>query len=359
MSEIYKKILIACTLVIATYFLFTGLIEAKTFLSPLAIAVLLSLIVYPVSLKMEKMKLSRGTSAFIATLIVFAASLALVTLLTFQFQNFVEKWPEIKETMIPKVEKIENFASKNSPMSKERIREIIKSSNPMEENEDKASSPAGKQAVSLLMGTAEMMGTFLLTMIYVFFILRYRKRFKYFLFKISPRKSRNEIKQALAEVSRVVSNYLVGKLILMGILLVCYIIGLGFSGVDNFILVSLIAVVLNLIPYLGNIIGFTTALAFGYLVSGDFYVLVGIVATFSISLFVETYILQPYIMGSKVNVHPFLVIIMVILGGALWGISGMILAVPFTAILTVLLLHLPHLRTIGLLFSKEELKPDK
>jgi predicted PurR-regulated permease PerM len=249
------------------------------------------------------------------------------------------------------------FASENSPMSKQRINKIVKSGNPMKSKE--ASSPAGKQAMSLLMGTAEMLGTFLLTMIYVFFILRYRKRFKYFLFRISPKKNRSEIKQTLSEISRVISGYLVGKLILMGILLVCYLLGLGFSGVDNFILVSLIAVVLNLIPYLGNVIGFSTALAYGYLVSGDFYVLIGVVVTFSISLFIETYILQPYIMGSKVNVHPFLVIVMVILGGALWGISGMILAVPFTAILTVLLLHLPYLKSVGLLLSKKELNPNK
>jgi predicted PurR-regulated permease PerM len=357
MREIYKTILVVCAIVLATYFFFTGLIQAKTFLAPLTIAVLLSLIVYPAALKFEKLGLSRGIASFLSTLIVFITSLSLVVLLTFQFQNFVEKWPEIKETMLPKIERIEVFASENSPMSKQRINKIVKSGNPMKSKE--ASSPAGKQAMSLLMGTAEMLGTFLLTMIYVFFILRYRKRFKYFLFRISPKKNRSEIKQTLSEISRVISGYLVGKLILMGILLVCYLLGLGFSGVDNFILVSLIAVVLNLIPYLGNVIGFSTALAYGYLVSGDFYVLIGVVGTFSISLFIETYILQPYIMGSKVNVHPFLVIVMVILGGALWGISGMILAVPFTAILTVLLLHLPYLKSVGLLLSKKELNPNK
>ncbi len=133
-----------------------------------------------------------------------------------------------------------------------------------------------------------------------------------------------------------------------------YSIGLGVSGVNNFILVSVIAALLTLIPYVGNIIGFTMAVAFGYLTSGDITVLIGIALTFTLTQFVESYILQPYIVGEKVDVHPFFVIVSVILGNLVWGIIGMILAIPILGIITVVLLNIKELKPLGILLSKEE-----
>ena len=56
------------------------------------------------------------------------------------------------------------------------------------------------------------------------------------------------------------------------------------------------------------------------------------------------------------NLHPFLVILMVIIGSAVWGISGMILAVPLTAIFTTIVLHIPSLKLVGELFQNEAIE---
>ncbi|PAM93509.1 AI-2E family transporter, partial [Flavobacterium sp. IR1] len=116
---------------------------------------------------------------------------------------------------------------------------------------------------------------------------------------------------------------MLGKLILIGLLAVVYYIGLGISGVSNFILVSIIEALLTLIPYFGNIIGLSLAMAFGYLTSGELGVLIGVLITFTVSQFLESYVLQPYVVGDKVDLHPFTVIVVVVLGGALWGVIGM------------------------------------
>lgn len=161
------------------------------------------------------------------------------------------------------------------------------------------------------------------------------------------------MKDIIQKSATVTQQYLVGKLILMGILAVLYSIGLGISGVNNFIMISLIAALLTLIPYIGNIIGFGLAMAFGYLLSGDTSILIGIILTFSIAQFVESYVLQPYVVGDKVDLHPFLVILAVVLGNALWGIIGMILAIPVLAIISTIFLHVPPLHPFGFLLNKK------
>ena len=144
---------------------------------------------------------------------------------------------------------------------------------------------------------------------------------------------------------------------LMSALSVFYSIGLGFAGVDNFILISIIAALLTLIPFVGNLIGFTLAMVFGYLTSGSTSVLIGIILTFGIGQFIESYILQPYVVGDRVKVHPFFTILVVILGGFVWGVTGAVLAVPLFGIITVVLLNITALRSLGLLFSTSEFTP--
>lgn len=143
-------------------------------------------------------------------------------------------------------------------------------------------------------------------------------------------------------------------MILIGLLAVAYSIGLGITGVSNFVLVSIMAAVLTLIPYLGNIMGFVFAMVFGYLTSGEVGVLIGILVTFAVAQFFESYVLQPYVVGKKVDVHPLVVILAVIVGNTLWGIIGMFLAIPVMAIITIVFLHVPALEPFGYLFSNKE-----
>jgi predicted PurR-regulated permease PerM len=162
------------------------------------------------------------------------------------------------------------------------------------------------------------------------------------------------VEKIITKSASVTQQYLLGRLLLIAFLSVFYAIGLGISGVNNFILVSVIAAILSLIPYLGNIIGFGLALVFGYLTSGDFTVLIGISLTFVIGQFIESYILTPYIVGDKVDLHPFLVILVVIIGNLIWGIIGMLLAIPVIAIVNVVLLNIAPLKPFGYLLSKED-----
>lgn len=377
-----KKILVFSTfVVVGLYFLFLGLVQAKGFLAPLLTAIILALIVLPLAQKMESKGVKKGWSSFLNVLFLFLISLGLMVLISFQVRSFVKDWPQIKKTLEPKVEQFKSFVFEHTPMdnSNAKIFGSQKSSSSGSENQAKSSgqqqnsslttgssskasgSQSGssggstaQKALIFFQKTVGFFGTFLLTFIYIFFLLNYRKRFKKFLLRLFPKEQRGDVSDVIHKSASVSQNYLVGRLILMAFLAVIYSIGLGVSGVSNFILISIIAALLSLIPYIGNIIGLVMAMAFGYLTSGETGVLIETAITFAVAQFIESYVLEPYVVGDKVDVHPFIVILGVVAGGALWGVIGMILAIPILGIIAVIFLHVSPLRPFGFLFSEED-----
>lgn len=343
-----KRILLyAVSIITGIFFLVWGLLEARSVLAPLITAIILALVILPMAKWMEKC-LKRGGASLISTFTLFIISLGFVALLSYQTKVFVDSWPEIKETMKPKIAQLKTFVTSNTFLTESDL--PTSDSLPFLGGE----SGEGTQLISMFGRGTGYLGTFLLTFIYVFFMLNYRHRFRTFLLRLFPDEKGGKVNQIVQESANVVQQYLVGKLILIGLLAIVYSVGLGITGVSNFILVSIVAALFTLIPYLGNIVGFVLAMAFGYLTSGEIGVLIGIVITFTVAQFLESYVLQPYVVGQKVDVHPFFVILAVIVGNALWGIIGMVLAIPVMAIITIVFLQVPALEPFGYLFSDKK-----
>ena len=344
-----KKILSYSTLtIIFLYFLFLSLAKVKGFLAPLTIAVVLGLLVLPLNRKMERSFLNRPLASMVNTILLFLISLGFFALISIQIKNLVDDWPMIEETMQPKMEKLKGFVFEHTPVSQADLDEAS-SKGPLF---GMGSSPG--KAMSFFQSVMGFFGNYLLTFVYIFFILNYRRHFMKFLLRLFPDDKRKKIREIVTKSATVVQQYLLGRLLLIGFLSIAYGIGLGLTGVNNFILVSVISAIISIIPYLGNVIGFLLAMTFGYLTSGDPGMLIGISATFFIGQFVESYILTPYVVGDKVDLHPFLVIIVVIVGNMVWGLIGMLLAIPLIAILNVLFVNIHPLKPLGYLLSKED-----
>ncbi|MCM8570119.1 AI-2E family transporter [Gramella jeungdoensis] len=347
MNRKSRLLFIITAVVLSTFFLFWGLSKAKGFFAPLMMGIILSLIVLPLAKRMER-KMKRSVAALLNSIMLFLLSMGLMAIISFQLRSLAEDWPRIKEVMKPKIEQLENFALKHTPLSREDVKEAKNGS----AVQDKMTS--GERIADFMNKVTSFVANYFLTFIYVFFLLNYRHIFKDFLLNVFPDRKKETVKTIITESARVAPQYLIGRLILIVLLVVLYSVGLGISGVSNFILVSVIAALLTLIPYVGNIIAFLMAVVFGFVATGDTFTLVGIALTFTIAQFVESYVLEPYVVGDRVDVHPFFVILAVILGNMVWGVIGMILAIPVMGILTVVLLNIKELRPFGILMSKKE-----
>lgn len=360
-----KKILFFSTItILGTYFLFMALIGAKAFLIPLVTAFILALLMVPLSQRMEKGFFSRAGASLFNTFILFLVSVGFMALVSFQVKSVVDDWPQIKQTMQPKIEQLKKFVFEHTPVEAQDLEQSQGPSQgqPKQQSQESMStipfmgsgSSNGQKAATFFNQVMSFFADYLLTFIYIFFLLNYRNHFKGFLLRLFPEKRQGDVKRVLESSARVTQKYLVGKLMLIGLLALLYSVGLGISGVSNFILISVLAAVLSLIPYIGNIIGFGLALIFGYLTSGETTVLIGVIITFSVAQFVESYILEPYVVGDQVDLHPFFVILAVIIGNSIWGIAGMVLSIPVLAIINVVLINVGPLKPFGFLFRKNE-----
>lgn len=345
---IYGRIIISF---IGCYFLVMALLGAKSFLIPFTMGILMALVMLPFAKWLERKGVQRGVAAFISTFVIFGISIGFASLMAYQSKVLVDKWPVIKENMQPKVLQLRQFLAERTPLSEGDM-------TPSFDNMMSAEFNPGAVVAGWVGSVGDFIANWVLVMIYVFFLLIYRARFRTFILRIFAKEKHETLRQTIAACADIAPQYLTGILTLMAALSILYSIGLGISGVDNFILISMVAALLTLIPYIGNILGFGLAMAFGYLTSGDTTVLIGIILTFGVAQFVEGYILQPFVVGDRVKVHPFFTVLVVIVGNAIWGLTGIILAVPLFGITTVLLLNIPALRPLGLLFSTCELTVD-
>lgn len=368
-SKANQLIVISSLLVLGTYFLFFGLTKAHTFLAPITIAVLLSLLMIPFSNKLESWGLTRGWAAFISDLVLMGFFIGLFVVLSAQVQSIAKDWPQMKRDLEPKIEKVQEFIAKHTPYTVEeqnrKIEEKIPGGDDSTQGEDsqQESSSSQSSGVGSVVGTAIMsffgfLGSTLLTFVYIFFFLLYRTKFKKSILEFVPEENREKGKTIIQDSSKVSQNYLVGKLLLILFLGLLYAIGLSISGVQHAILISVLAAIFSLIPYLGNMIGFALAISMALFSGGDVSALIGVTVTFSIAQFVESYILEPYIVGDKVDLHPIFTIIAVVLGEAVFGIIGMIIAIPVFGIIKVICDQVEVLRPVGYLLGDQKEKND-
>lgn len=353
MQRSIKFLLSFSAIVITTYYLLLSLSISKEFFAPLLTAIILCLLILPLARVLER-RINRSFTSFLCSFFYFLISIIFLLLFIIQAATFFKNWDRIKSQVIPRVHNLENAISEHSPLDRKKIHEIISletlNGESISSGQD-SPKKNNKNDEGLFKKVFIFLGNYLLTFIYIYFILNYRSHFKKFIISLFPSNKRGKIRLILQEAIAVVPNYLKGKMILIGLLGVMYLIGLGFSGVPNFIIISIIAALLSIIPYFGNIFGYLLALSFGLLTGNMLYTFIGVTLTFSITQFVESYIFQPYIIGEKVDMHPFMVILAVIIGNFIWGVIGMILSIPLLGIISVICLHIKPLKPVGILIS--------
>ena len=154
-----------------------------------------------------------------------------------------------------------------------------------------------------------------------------------YLIRFVPKPKRARVDVAAREVVRKVSAWLRAQLTLAGVMGVFAAVGLGLMGEPYFYVIALIAAIGETIPIVGPIVGGVTAVAVAITESPRLAVTVGIY--FFVLHQLEANILVPKIMEKRVGVSPVAVLTALLIGGALWGIIGAILAIPTAAILAV------------------------
>ncbi len=356
MSQKAKTFILYTTLIIlGIYFFIAGIIKAQSFLIPFTIAILLSMVMMPVDTKLREWHIPKAISIILSDLIILAILAGLLFTLGFQINSISDNWPEYQEKLKPKIESFQNFIENKTGIAPENQVNKIKKYMQSESGSMKS------VVVKVVPMGFSLIGNFFLVFIYIFFFMFYRHKFKEAILGFLPKDSREKGSKTLDKFGEVSQQYLFGRLLLILFLAIIYAIGLSIVGVKYSILISIIAAALSLIPYLGNLTGIVLAILMNTITGGEGGALsgiIGILIVFAIAQFFESYILQPYLVGKKVNLDPVLTLLSVIVGGAIWGIAGMVVAIPLLAILKVICDNVPVLHPLGNMLGEPESAED-
>ncbi|MCJ8006561.1 AI-2E family transporter [Lederbergia wuyishanensis] len=185
---------------------------------------------------------------------------------------------------------------------------------------------------------ANMVMIFALVPFVLFFMLKDGKHAPKFLEKILPKRHQKEADEILEEMDGALSSYIQGQLIVSLCVGTLAFIGYLIIGLDYALILGVLAMLTNVIPFVGPWIGTLPAVIVGLFTSPLQALLVVIVAVV-VQQF-ESNLVSPFVMGKALNMHPLTIIFVLLVAGQFGGLLGLILAVPAYALLKVIVSHI-------------------
>ena len=187
----------------------------------------------------------------------------------------------------------------------------------------------------------------------IFFMLLYQQNFKQFLVMQASPQKRGNMEDILHKIQKTMRKYLYGLFTVMGIVAVLNSTGLLIIGIKYAIFWGVLAALLSVIPYIGTTLGGTLPFLYAVATAGNWWQPLTVVALYVVVQQLEGSIITPKVVGSSVSINPLFALLSIILGGFIWGITGIILAIPIAGVIKIILDHNARTKAIGFLLGNQ------
>jgi predicted PurR-regulated permease PerM len=339
------------TLRILLFFIlsFVVLYFGKPVLVPLAFGGVFALLLIPVSRWLERHKCNRAISSLICVLVLVLVFSGIFLLLKWQMSDLAKDLDNIEQRLGEILTQIKVYIRSNLGISMKQQQKMI--------NEQQ--SGMGKMSGMLTAVLGSFMGIVVntvLVLVYMYLFLYLRNHFKNFVMQVTKTEEKAEATKVMEGSAKVIQSYLTGLGLMIVLLWVLYGIGFSIVGVKGAIFFAILCGVLELIPFVGNLTGTSITVLMAIAQGGDANMVVGVLVTYAIVQFTQTYILEPAIVGDQVNINPLFTILIIVVGETVWGIAGMILAIPFLGIVKIICDHVDSLGPYGYLIGTQKTK---
>lgn len=337
LSSVIKKLLVV-------FLLFSGIYFAKDFLIPLCIGGILATLFLPFCNWLEKKKLSKGISVIICLLTLLLLLFIIISLLGYKVSELISDIEILKQKAIEIGTQIQKYIFNHLNISIDDQFKILKNEQPSYAN-----------MLQIMIGSVtSFLSSLILLLVYFAFLLYYRNHIKKFLIQLTAKSQQIEMQQIIQKVALVSQQYLLGLSKMIFLLWIMYGIGFSFLGVENAIFFAILCGLLEIVPFVGNITGTTLTVFVAAINGADFELLGGIVIVYGIVQLIQGWVLEPLILGPQVKINSLFTVIALVLGELLWGIPGIILAIPLTAMIKIICDHIEPLKPYGFLIGEME-----
>ncbi|HRH59576.1 MAG TPA: AI-2E family transporter [Chitinophagaceae bacterium] len=344
-TPLYVKI--TCILLILGLIFFTFFI-AQDIILPLGFSFLIAVLLYPLEKLFARIRIPRVLCILLSLVIATVVIAGIIMFLSYQLSSFIDDLPAIKKNLTDFFSNTQNWIDNTFHVSKQQQNQVI--SDAQKDGMGNAKDVAGTTLGVL----TSSLGTLILVPIYTFLFMYYRNHLIMFTIKMFDDKHAQTVSSVVSKIRTVMQQYVSGLLIETSCVAVLNCIGLLIFGVPYSILLGVIGAILNLIPYIGGLIALILTGIVTLSNTGDTYKTLGSIGVYFAVQFIDNNILVPRIIGSSVKLNALVSIVVVLTGGALCGVGGMFLSLPFAAICKVVFDHVEELKPWGMLLGDED-----
>jgi predicted PurR-regulated permease PerM len=324
-----------------------ALYYGRPFLVPLAFAAILAMLLCPVVAWLEKKGVNKALAVVLAVLIVVLFLAGIVWLISCKVSDIANNAGDIEQSLTKKVEEIKKTIGTSLGIPPQKQQEMMKQS-----------SSGGGGGLShfittFLSGLGGFLTNLLLVLVYLFLLLFFRGHLKNFMLQIFPG-DKAKTSDVIEKSRQVAQKYLTG----MGLMIVCLWImyGIGFTivGVKNAFFYAILCGLLEIVPFVGNLAGNALTIIMSVAQGAGMNVVIGILITYAVVQFIQSYLLEPLVVGAEVSINPLFTIIAIVAGELIWGVPGMILAIPLLGVLKIVCDHVEPLKPYGYLLGTDK-----
>jgi predicted PurR-regulated permease PerM len=322
-------------------------VYTKQFLLPIIIAGLLSLLLYPLYKKLRQWKVPGVLSVLLTVLVVVALLVTVVLFVSKELSSMVADLGGLSDKINSKFNMLSVYFAGHLNLDDAAINNMLGNV------KAKLLDSAGVLVSGTITGTTDLMSMLALIIVYVFCFLLYNRAFKTFAFALLVDEKQSQASALISQVQKLVQSYLVGLMTVILIIGTLNTVGLFIIGIDHPVFFAFLAAMLTVIPYVGITIGALITVFYALLTKDTVWPAVAVMSVMFSIQFLESNLITPRIVGSRLSINPFVAIVVLLIGEQVWGIPGMILSVPLTAILKLLFDVYPSTHAIGYFIGSE------
>ncbi len=337
---------------IATVFLlFAILVLVKPILILLSISLLISFILLPLAKKFEKWKIGRTTAAFLSIFTVILILGGVTYFFSTQIINVAQEFTHFQDKIILVFEDVTLFIN-----SHVNFMENLEKGELFDRMKVWLTDSAQFLVSKTVSTTATFMAGLLATIIFTFLFLIYRNGLTEAFLTFSPENKRERVLNMFKSVQQVGQKYLFGMAILTVIIGLANSLGLLIIGIENPFLFGFLGAALAIIPYIGTTMGAVIPVIYAFVSYDSIWTAVAIAILFwAVQLVTDNY-LTPRIVGGSLHINALTAILSLFIGAAVWGLAGMVLFLPFAAMLKVVCEEFEELKPIALIIGEQNKK---
>ncbi len=352
MSETPNPVALPLYLKLAQIFLGLGgfgfiLYIGQDIIIPLVFATMIAILLNPLVLLMMRRKIPRVIAILLAIFLSFVFILGIFYFFGKQLSLFSESAGQFKDKFNSFYKQAEHWIGSTFNIPKYKIDAWV--------NKTKGDGlSSGPEVIGKTVGTiGGMLVTLFIMPVYVFMIIYYKPLLLDFIAQLFPKSKHAVVLEVLLQTKSLIQNYLFGLLVEALLVAVLNSVGLLIIGIQYAILLGVLGALLNIIPYIGGVIAIALPMLVALATKTPLDALWVLVA-YLVVQFIDNNFFVPKIVASKVKINALVSIIVVLVGNALWGIPGMFLSIPLTAIVKVIFDRVEPLKPYGFLLGDNQ-----